>query len=106
MKAPENRSSTFTGRVLAVLTESFPDKADPVEKLAGECMRFREVCGDYLACGEAIRRFERVGEAARERVRDYSELKAELEEELRAMIESGLVCRSCGKPHRENSTGG
>lgn len=77
-----------------------PDEADSVEKLTLECVRFREVCKDYLVCGEAIGRFEGAGEGARDRVREYSELKAELEKELRAMLESEMVCRSCGKKHR------
>ncbi len=87
-----------------MLRDRFPDRADVVEQLIRECARFREVCKDYLTCGEAIRRFEGTGGAAQVRVRDYSELKAELEQELLAMIESDLVCRTCGKRHCESRT--
>ena len=100
MSGTEHDRSSFRARALAALKDRFADRTTGLETLIRECERFREVCSDYLLCIEAIQRFERKGEVARERVREYSELKADLEQELRAMVESESVCRSCGKEHR------
>jgi hypothetical protein len=100
MSGTEHHRSSFRARALAALKDRFADRTRGLETLISECERLREVCDDYLSCIETIQRFEGESEVARERVREYSELKADLEQELRAMIESESVCRSCGKGHR------
>ena len=86
-------------RVRTALTRRFPGHAAVVERLAAECERFRELCEDYLECADVLNRFEELGDATQQRITEYKDLQAGLEQELLDCIEDRSTCPHCGTKH-------
>ena len=108
MEATGSQGARSRTRMRAALTRRFPDHAAVVERLIEECERFRELCVDYIECGEVLRRFEQHGDTnrhpayanyVRERTDEYKELQAGLEEELLECLEDRAACPRCGMKH-------
>lgn len=89
--------------MLAALNRRFPDHAALVEQLIKDCERFRELCDDYLECGKVLRRFEELGDTTQQRIEEYEDLQACLEQELLECIEDRVNCPHCGRKHGEET---
>ncbi len=76
-----------TGRIRYVLAR-FPQQRRLIFCLLGRCNTFRALCNDYAAAIEALR-YWRQSEApqAAERIREYQQVIAELEAEIRHHLE-------------------
>ena len=98
-------------RVRAMLARLFPEHAAAVERLIAECERFRDLCDDYLECRAVLRRLGQPGDASackncvRERMDEYEEMRAGLEQELIDCIEDRAICPRCGSNHVEGRQG-
>lgn len=112
MEATQPQSARSLTRIRTALTRRFPDHAAVVERLIVECERFRELCEDYLECGEVLRRFGQLGDTiqhraytnyVRERTDEYEELQAGLEQELLECIEDRATCPHCGRRHGQET---
>jgi DNA anti-recombination protein RmuC len=93
------RVRSLTG-VRTALTRRFPGHAAVVERLVAECERFRELCEDYLECAVVLNRFEELGDATQQRITEYKDLQAGLEQELLDCIEERATCPHCGRKHK------
>ena len=51
----EKKDSRSVERMQMALTRRHPDHAAAIERLIEVCERFRELCRDYLECGEVLR---------------------------------------------------
>ena len=104
----EKKDSRSVERMQMALTRRHPDHAAAIERLIEVCERFRELCRDYLECGEVLRRLEHSPNSARcrahrncvrERTDEYTELQEGLEQELLDCIEGRAIYPHCGTKH-------
>ena len=87
----------------AALNRRFPSHVAVVEKLIEECEQFRELCEDYLECSKVLRRFEDLGDTIQQRIAEYEDLQAVLEQEMLECLEDRATCPLCGKKHVEKA---
>jgi hypothetical protein len=64
----------------------FPDSEGTIRELFEADWQFRELCIDYAECVATLRRLRRQAECRDDRIEQYSELRASLEQELLDMI--------------------
>ena len=64
----------------------FPDSDGRIRKLFHEDEQFRELCADYGECLMALRRLREQGPGRDDRIEQYAELRAGLEQELAGKI--------------------
>jgi hypothetical protein len=74
-------------RTLAAIERRFPGTKEIVQREFNTSESFRGLCRDYATCATALARWqESESEEGRARSREYSELLAELTEELGARL--------------------
>ena len=66
----------------------FPRSRAAIQKLFAEDEEFRELCGDYADCLTILDQLRRQKEGAEERIKQYCELRVNLENELLSLISS------------------
>jgi hypothetical protein len=64
----------------------FPDSEGRIRELFQEDEQFRELCADYGECMAALRRLRKQGAARDDRIEQYAEMRACLEQELSGRI--------------------
>ena len=73
--------------ILTLMRASFPGRERLVERTYREDEAFRALCRDYRTCVAALHRFEQPGATQAPPLwREYAELKAELESEIRSWL--------------------
>lgn len=82
--AMTQRSGWLTDHVN--LLRFFPGSDDQFVALATESEEFRLLCEEFQLAQEALHRFEKAGEIASMRCRDYRCIVHDLERELAAML--------------------
>ena len=69
---------------LFLIMERFPDRGDNLRRMYLKSETFKTICEDFKKCAEAIEYWNRSNhENASKRAKEYSDLLAELEEEIR-----------------------
>lgn len=71
---------------LAALARWLHQEPGHVAELYVSSERFREVYEDYTICQETLERFRTFVQIDEEQVRDYTEMRSQLELELRACV--------------------
>jgi len=78
---------TLEKRTLAAIERRFPEMKGIVQREFTESESFRGLCRDYITCATALARWRgSESEEGRARSEEYSELLAELTEELEARL--------------------
>jgi hypothetical protein len=76
-----------TSQTLAMIKRRFGGRDSAVERAFETSESFRGLCRDYLACAIALTRWQELAsEEAPRRVTEYSELLAELANEIEARL--------------------
>jgi hypothetical protein len=74
---------------LCLLREAFPGRDRLVEKAYRDNRVFRELCDDYRRCRDALDSWQqRKDEGTEERLREYTELLAELAAEIEVWLQA------------------
>lgn len=68
----------------------FPGSEGPIRELYHADEDFRELCGDYAQCLAMLQRLRGQGAERDERIEQYAEMRADLEQELAGRI-SGVA---------------
>jgi hypothetical protein len=87
--------SKITSRALGAVEKRFPHYADLARKLARESETFREICMDFVECGETLDQLAKVSERAEARIQEYTDLQAQLEQELLECLEIRSTREGC-----------
>ncbi len=76
-----------TAATIAMINRRFAGHEQAVERAFGASESFRGLCRDYLACATALARWqESDSDEAQLRVREYSDLLAELTSEIQSQL--------------------
>ena len=82
------KDSCLTAAILSLAQERGIETV-LVEQWMEKCEIFREICADYEECCAQLVRLERKSAAASRQVRDYVEMRDQLERELLRYLEAG-----------------
>jgi len=77
--------------LLQIITEKFPQQAEQIEKLFSADEDFRALCSDYVLCLKYVRKFKKESEEKKLSVKEYNNVRSELENELSKFIANTQV---------------
>lgn len=87
-----------------LIRSSFPGQDTTVERALRDVESFRALCEDYRECSAALDRWEqRKGAEAAQRREEYTQLLAELDEEIRTRLEA-LAAGSAALQERKRTS--
>ena len=74
--------------IAAQISSSFPGNERLIDRAYRDDPTFRELCDDYAGCAAALERWQRSSdEESSSRTQEYSELLAELADEVQAWLD-------------------
>jgi len=75
--------------IAAQISSSFPGNERLIDRAYRDDPAFRELCDDYGRCAAALERWQRSsGDESSSRTQEYSELLAELADEVKAWLDA------------------
>ena len=75
--------------IAAQISSSFPGNERLIDRAYRDDPTFRELCDDYVRCAAVLERWQRSGgDESSSRTEEYSELLAELADEVQAWLDA------------------
>jgi hypothetical protein len=74
-----------------MIKKKFPEQGERIENLFSANEDFRTLCSDYVLCLEYLQKFKKESEEKRLSVKEYKDVRTELENELSQFISNSQV---------------